>query len=111
MPDTPLNPNALEAAWESTEDHVKRYGSLIGVSMPDIVKHAVTAYRAAAHQTVNSLTGLPNNTVIEDSSGDIGIIFNNEIWYPECNPMSIDRAAQRYAPFIIRHSPEANTNE
>ena len=43
-----LNPDALEAAWKSTEEHVKRYGALVGVSMPDIVKHAVTAYRAAA---------------------------------------------------------------
>ncbi|GGJ74481.1 hypothetical protein [Glutamicibacter ardleyensis] len=66
---------------------------------------------APAPSVVNSVDGLPDNTVIEDNVGDVGIIFNGHIWYPETNPLSIERVAKRYGPFTIRYRPEVNSVE
>ncbi|GAA1498812.1 hypothetical protein [Paeniglutamicibacter kerguelensis] len=48
------------------------------------------------------LTSLPNNSVIEDCSGDVGSIFNGKIWHPETAPLSLGRAT-RYLPATVVH--------
>lgn len=60
----------------------------------------------AAQPVVNSLIGLPNNTVIEDSAGDVGVVMNSAAHYPETNPMGIDYVSKKYGPFTIRYAPK-----
>lgn len=49
---------------------------------------------------LSELETLPNDTVIKDSEGDVGVIFNGYVWYPETSPVSFVRA-KRYLPATI----------
>lgn len=49
---------------------------------------------------LSELEALPNDTVIKDSDGDVGVVFNGYVWYPETLPVSLVRA-KRYLPATV----------
>lgn len=50
--------------------------------------------------TLDALVGLPNETLIRDKFGDVGIIFNGSIWSPETAALPLTYA-HRYLPMVV----------
>lgn len=73
MPDTPLNPDALEAAAHAVTMAAGACGvELYGADEDIFAERAVTAYLAVAQPEVNSveeLDALPEGTILRDSYG------------------------------------------
>lgn len=66
---------------------------------PEAIEAAARAIDAA-----EDLEALADNSVIRDKSGDVGIIFNGKIWYPETAPLNL-HTAKRYLPAIVLYEP------
>ncbi|PCC31412.1 hypothetical protein [Glutamicibacter sp. BW77] len=84
MPNTPLNPDALEAAAKATMGIV--YGKLPAEEMHvAVARAAVSAYLAAAQSVVNSveeLDALPHGTVIFNSLDEAVSKYGDDWYFP-----------------------------
>lgn len=84
MPDTPLNPDAFDAAWEALyEAFSGRIGDLNGNDCERMAETAIQAYLAAALPEVTEreqLTALHDKIVLEDRRGTIWQKINGN-WY------------------------------
>jgi hypothetical protein len=55
--------------------------------------------------TVEELDALPNDTVIRDCMGDVGVVFGGHVWYPETSPVSRSKVGKNYLPATVLFSP------
>ena len=55
--------------------------------------------------TADELVELPDNTVIRDSAGDIGIIYGDAVWYPGTGSVYRSWVVQELLPATLLHRP------
>jgi len=74
----------------------------------DEASAAVSAYLANLPRTlrdIGAFLALPNNTAVQDKQGDVGVILNGWIWYPETARQNLVYAFKHYGPFIVLQAP------
>lgn len=54
-------------------------------------------------ETTADLADLPNGSAICDRQGDVGVILNGNVWYPETAPMPYARVARLSLPAAVVH--------
>ena len=82
-----------------------------GTNAPEIIAQCESAaavmLSAIDHATTittrEEFIALPNNSVIEDIAGSVGIIYNGNLWNPEASEVDLELAADIYLPAIVRH--------
>lgn len=57
--------------------------------------------------TVEELDVLPNDTVIVDSMGDVGVVHGEHVWYPESAAIRRSKVAAHYLPARVLYRPAA----
>lgn len=117
MPDTPLNPDALEAARFALTRSERAFDRGGKPADPlHIATAIVSAYLAVARPEVNSveeLDALPIGSAIIDKHGDVGLIDRDGtiekcVQFAETIAMSIGYTAKHFLPARVLYRPEVN---
>lgn len=56
--------------------------------------------------TVEELDMLPDNSVIEDGAGDVGVLLAGNVWYPETAPIPVRKVGKSYLPATVLYEPQ-----